>query len=100
MSTPETKPPTPRPDAPASPLIPVRSLTFQTDNRVDLPAQDQKQLTSIRASEPSPKKFIRIFYDARLRHHRVEVFEPGPDPGRRPVHVRYIPEGWCSWEPA
>lgn len=79
-------------------LIPVASITFRTGTMVDLPGPNKATAGGLRATSPGDQQYWRIYYDPRLRHHRVEYYAPGK--GERKPVVRYIPEGWCSWEPA
>jgi pyruvate/2-oxoacid:ferredoxin oxidoreductase beta subunit len=80
-----------------SPLIPVKSITFRTHLLVDLHGRNKATASGLKATEPSDQEYWRIWYDPRLRHHRVEYYKPGK--GDRKPEVRYIPESWCSWEP-
>ena len=92
----------PAPPAPPNPLagavlIPVASITLIHGRTMDLPGKPAA--TSAVSSPPSLSAYIRIGYDPRIRHHRVEAFEPGREVPREPKLVRMIPESWCSWVP-
>jgi hypothetical protein len=83
--------------APSRPeLIPVRELKFRQGFAVDVPGKNA--VSGVRATDPSSGAYWRLFYDPRIRHHRIEHYAPGD--GDRKPRVMYVPESWCTWEPA
>ncbi len=92
---PEFGAPAPVAEKPApTPLIPVRDLKFRNGMMVDLPGKNA--VSGLRSSEPSAQAYWRIFYDPRLRHHRIEYYPPG---AKSKPEVAFIPETWASWSP-
>lgn len=76
-------------------LLPVASLTFKSDCRPDLPGK--AAAGGLRATEPGPGPHHRLWFDPRLRHHRIEWFAAGETEPK----VRYVPaEIVLTWEPA
>lgn len=100
MSEKQSQSEKPKEWAPSVPngMVPVKSITFRTGLMVDI-AGGKSTASGLRASEPSDQQFWRIYFDPRLRHHRVEHYMPGKGE-RPPTTIRYIPEGWCTWEAA
>lgn len=91
--TPPAPPPAVATAPPSSPLIPVATLRFLHNLKIDVPG---KQATGgVSASSPGAEPVTRIFFDPRLRHHRIEHTKAG---GNKP-QVMYLPEGICTWEP-
>jgi len=77
-------------------LIPVREIKFRQGIVVDVPGKSA--VSGLRTTDPSRQQYWRIFYDPRIRHHRIEHYAPGV--GERKPRVVYVPEAWASWEPA
>lgn len=76
-------------------LIPVKSITFRNGMTVDLPGKPSSSGLTATDDRKDNQQAWKIFYDPRLRHHRVEFFKPG----KTVPMVRMVPDGWCSWEP-
>ena len=89
---PASPPPAAAP-APTSPLIPVATLRFLHNLKIDVPGK--AATGGVSASSPGAEPATRIFFDPRLRHHRVEHTKAG---AKKP-QVMYLPEAICTWEP-
>ncbi len=82
--------------APSRPdLIPVKEITFRQGFVINC-GGTKNASAGLKSTDPIQGEHWRLFYDPRIRHHRIEYFAPG---AKTPV-VRYVPDSWCSWVPA
>jgi hypothetical protein len=81
-----------------SELVPVHSLTFRHPITVDLPGRGAA--SGVSSARPSKQAHVRVYYDPRWRHHRIECYAPGEALDRGPREVVYVPAEWCTWRVA
>lgn len=79
---------------PGEHTVAVKRLWFSQGQKVDVPG-NAFATAVIAGSTKKMHTEYRITYYPDRRHHLVELVEKN-----QPTQRRWVPESWCSWEPA